>query len=84
VLWRYGSTSGVSAAAAFSSVILRSRELRCVSSPDPVLGEGGAGSEGGDVCCGGMVPPVESVLQRSPPSFFGAASFGACPPLILF
>ena len=38
------STSGVSAAAAFSSVTLRSRELRCVSSPDPVLGEGGAGT----------------------------------------
>ena len=66
---------GVGAAMA-SSVILRSLELRCVSSPDPVLGEGGAGSEGGGVCCGGVAPPWESVLLRRPPSLFGASSFG--------
>jgi hypothetical protein len=130
-LWRCDSTMGVRAAAA-SSVILQSRELRCVSFQDSVLGEGGraarvvasavaavrlhhgsqcccgvlrhsseprasvrvlpdpvqrewgAGSEGGGVCCGGVVPPWESVLLRRHSSFFGAASFGACPSLTLF
>jgi hypothetical protein len=53
-------------AAAPSSVFLRSRDLRCVSSPDPVLGEGGAGSESGGVRCGGVVPPWESVLLWRP------------------
>ena len=67
-------------AAAASSVFLRSRDLRCVSAPDPVLGEGGAGSGGGGVRCGGVVPPWESVLLRRPLSSFGAAIFGACPP----
>ena len=38
--------------------------------PDPVLGEGGADSEVGGVCCGRESPPWESVLLRRPPSFF--------------
>ena len=31
--------------------------------PDPVLGEGGAGSEDGGVSCGGVASPWESVLN---------------------